>query len=330
MASPERSRVASDRRCYRGHVARLAIDRTADRSGSLAPVEESGAAVPTATLAPLRARWLGRVAYRDAWELQHRVVRARAAGLIGDQLILLEHDPVLTLGRHADPSHVRVSAAVLRRQGVEVIQVERGGEVTYHGPGQLVAYPILRLADRGLLLRPFVRALEAEMIDACAAGGVAAGRRDGLPGCWCVLDTEAPRKIGALGVRVERGVTYHGIALNVDTDLRMFDLIDACGMPNVVSTSIADEVGRTAEAPSTAAVGRAAAAFADSFARAVGASLEGALPPEADSTSERAQLEAEVAVALAALPDPAALDPALADPASAPDTAPGPPLEAAR
>jgi lipoyl(octanoyl) transferase len=326
-------------------VARLAIDRTADRSGSLAPVEESGAAVPTATLAPLRARWLGRVAYRDAWELQHRVVRARAAGLIGDQLILLEHDPVLTLGKHADPAHVRASTPTLTARGVEVVRVERGGEVTYHGPGQLVAYPILRLADRELLLRPFVRALEAGMIGACAAGGVAAGRRDGLPGCWCALDTEAPRKIGALGVRVERGVTYHGIALNVNTDLVMFDLIDACGMPNVVSTSIADEVGRTAEAPSTAAVGRAAAAFADAFARAVGASLEGALPPEADSASERAQLEAEVAAALAALPDPAAPVPDVAAPvpdlAAAPDpadparppaphTAPVPPLEAPR
>ena len=160
-----------------------------------------------------------------------------------------------------------------------------------HGPGQLVAYPILRLADRGLFLRPFVRALEAGMIETCVAQGVAAGRREGFPGCWCELGTDAPRKIGALGVRVERGVTYHGIALNVDTDLRMFDLIDPCGMPNVVSTSIADEVGRTAEAPSTAVVGRAATAFAGAFAEAIGATLEGPLPPAADPASERAALE---------------------------------------
>ncbi len=243
------------------------------------------------------------MAYRDAWDLQHRVVRARAAGLIGDQLILLEHDPVLTLGRNSDASHVRASRATLAAGGIEVIRVERGGEVTYHGPGQLVAYPILRLADRGLFLRPFVRALEAGMIETCVAQGVAAGRREGFPGCWCELGTDAPRKIGALGVRVERGVTYHGIALNVDTDLRMFDLIDPCGMPNVVSTSIADEVGRTAEAPSTAVVGRAATAFAGAFAEAIGATLEGPLPPAADPASERAALEAELAAALARLPD---------------------------
>ena len=271
-------------------MARLAIDRTADRSGSLAPVEESGAAVPTATLAPLRARWLGRVAYRDAWELQHRVVRARAAGLIGDQLILLEHDPVLTLGKHADPAHVRASTPTLTARGVEVVRVERGGEVTYHGPGQLVAYPILRLADRELLLRPFVRALEAGMIGACAAGGVAAGRRDGLPGCWCALDTEAPRKIGALGVRVERGVTYHGIALNVTADLADFELIDACGMPGLESTSIAHEL-HLSTTPSTESVAQAASAFAVALARALNAPLRGTLPPGAEPAAARADLE---------------------------------------
>jgi lipoyl(octanoyl) transferase len=285
-------------------VAPLETDRSADRSGSIAPVEESGAAEPTATPAPLRARWLGRMAYRDAWDLQHRVVRARAAGLIGDQLILLEHDPVLTLGRHSDPSHVRADRRTLTRLGVEVIRVERGGEVTYHGPGQLVAYPVIRLADRGLMLRPFVRALESGMSEACAAEGVVAGRRDGLPGCWCALDTPAPRKIGALGVRIERGVTYHGIALNVDTDLAMFDLIDPCGMPDVVTTSIADEVGRTAEAPSTAAVARVAVPFSLAFAAALGAAIDGPLPPTADPEAERDDLEREVAAALALLPDP--------------------------
>jgi lipoyl(octanoyl) transferase len=255
-------------------VERLATGLARDRSDARAPVEESGAAVTSAPPAPLRVRWLGRVAYGDAWDLQHRVAAARADDRLGDQLILLEHDPVLTLGRHADASHVRAPDA--------------------DGPGQLVAYPIVRLVDRGLLLRPYVRALEAAMIATCAAAGVAAGRRDGHPGCWCDADGPAPRKIGALGVRVERGVTYHGIALNVDTDLRDFALIDPCGMPDVVSTSIAAEAGRPGEAPDTVAVARAAAAFAPAFAGAIGAMLAGTSPVGADPDVERRLLEADL------------------------------------
>ncbi len=108
----------------------------------------------------------------------------------------------------------------------------------------------MRLHERDLLLRPFVRALEAAMVDTCAALGVAAARREGHPGCWCDLDSKAPRKIGALGLRIERGVSYHGIALNVTVDLDDFALIDACGMPGTESTSIARELGR-ADRPST-------------------------------------------------------------------------------
>jgi lipoyl(octanoyl) transferase len=195
---------------------------------------------------------------------------ARAEGLIGDQLLLLEHPAVLTLGRQAEDGHIRARPSELRRRGIEVIRVERGGEVTYHGPGQLVAYPILRLGDRGILVRPLVRALEAAMIDTCAAHGVTADRREGHPGCWCAVGEPRPRKIGALGIRVERGVTYHGIALNVDVDLADFELIDACGMPDVISTSIAAELGRTAEAPSTDRVAEAAEAFRAAFARHLG------------------------------------------------------------
>ena len=197
----------------------------------------------------IAARWLGRVAYRDAWDLQKRLAAARADGRIGDQLLLLEHPAVLTLGRQADDAHVLATADELARRGIEVLRVERGGEVTYHGPGQLVAYPILRLADRGLLLRPYVRALEAALADTCRAFGVEAGRRDGHPGCWVEPDGAAPRKIGALGIRVERGVAYHGIALNVGVDLADFDLIDPCGMPGLVSTSIAAEQGRRGRRP---------------------------------------------------------------------------------
>jgi lipoyl(octanoyl) transferase len=224
--------------------------------------------------APIAATWLGRIGYRDAWALQKRLVSARAEGEIPDQLLLLEHDPVLTLGRQADERHVLASPLELERHGIEVIRVERGGEVTYHGPGQLVAYPILRLADRQLLVRPLVAALEAAMIRTCDALGVVAERRDGHPGCWVDVAGPRPRKIGALGLRIERGVSYHGIALNVDPDLRDFDLIDPCGMPGLLSTSIAEELGRSAELPSTAAVERAGRSFAAAFADRLGATLE--------------------------------------------------------
>ena len=238
-----------------------------------APADVSGAA------AELAVEWLGRVDYREAWALQKRLVEERVAGRIGDRLLLLEHPAVLTLGRQADASHVRADPALLAARGIEVIRVERGGEVTYHGPGQLVAYPILGLSRRGLLVRPLVRALEGAMADTCAAFGVAADRREGHPGLWSDPDGAEPRKIGALGLRVERGVSYHGIALNVDPDLADFELIDACGMPGVVSTSIARELDRdraATGAPSGPAPSVAAAA--EVFGTALVARLA-AVPP---------------------------------------------------
>jgi lipoyl(octanoyl) transferase len=211
----------------------------------------------------LQAEWLGRIGYREAWDRQHELVTARAAGRIPDQLLLLEHDAVLTLGRRSEPAHVLASPDELAVRGVEVIQVERGGEVTYHGPGQLVAYPIVALAQRGLLIRPFVRALEAAMIATAAEYGVRSRRREGYPGCYCDPETEAPRKLGALGIRVERGVTYHGIALNVTTRLEDFELIDPCGMPGLTVTSIAREARWPTDlsAPSTESVATAARIF---------------------------------------------------------------------
>jgi lipoyl(octanoyl) transferase len=241
--------------------------------------------------APLAVHWLGRIGYQEAWDLQKGLAAARAAGRIGDQLLLLEHPAVLTLGRNADESHVLAPPALLEARGIELLRVERGGEVTYHGPGQLVAYPIVRLADRGILLRPFVQALEGALSDTCAALGVAASRREGHPGCWVDPEGPLPRKIGALGLRVERGVTYHGIALNVSVDLSDFNLIDPCGMPGLTSTSIASELGRRDERPSTQSVARAASFFAPSFANRIEATLEGALPPDADPVAERASLE---------------------------------------
>ena len=234
----------------------------------------------TATLIPaadhdsarnaLEVSWLGRIAYREAWDLQKRLAAARADGQIRDQLLLLEHPAVLTLGKHADESHVLASPAELARRGIEVVRVERGGEVTYHGPGQLVAYPIIALSRRGLLLRPLVRALEAAMVATSEAFGVTAARRDGHPGCWCDPDGPLPRKLGALGIRVERGVSYHGIALNIDPDLADFDLIDPCGLPGTESTSIARELARrgAAAAPSVEVA-------AQVFAHSLAASLPG-------------------------------------------------------
>jgi lipoyl(octanoyl) transferase len=232
----------------------------------------------------LHVTWLGRVAYREAWDLQHELADRRADDASPDQLLLLEHDPVLTLGKYADEAHVRATPDELARRGIEVIRVERGGEVTYHGPGQLVAYPILKLSRHGLLVKPLVHALEAAMIETCAAFGVAADRREGHPGCWTAVETDHPRKIGALGIRVRRGVSYHGIALNIDVDLDDFQLIDACGMPGVESTSIAREA-RWREAAhgttSTESVAQAASIFANALARGIGVRLEGTLPVRA-------------------------------------------------
>lgn len=236
------------------------------------------------TARPVVAEWLGRIGYREAWARQKALVEQRAAGEIEDRLLLLEHDAVLTLGRQSDERHVRAGPRELARRGIEVIRVERGGEVTYHGPGQLVAYPIIRLGDRRILVRPLVAALEAAMIETCERLGVQAMRRDGHPGCWIEDDPgrgRPHRKIGALGLRIERGVSYHGIALNIDADLRDFDLIDPCGEPGLISTSIAEELGRSAEPPTTAQVERAGALFADAFGAAIGAPIEWARPSEA-------------------------------------------------
>ncbi len=211
-------------------------------------------------------RWLGLIDYREAWRFQKRLVEERVGGEAPDTLLLVEHPAVLTLGRQADESHVRATPGELAGNGIELIRVERGGEVTFHGPGQLVAYPIVMLSERGILLRSFVRVLEGALADTCRALGVEAERRDGHPGCWVDAAGARPRKIGALGLRIERGVSYHGVALNVTVDLAGFALIDPCGMPDVESTSIARELGATTGARPALTVERAGTLFADAFA----------------------------------------------------------------
>jgi lipoyl(octanoyl) transferase len=231
----------------------------------------------------LSVEWLGRTSYRIGWERQRALVAERAAGNAIDTLLLVEHDPVLTLGRHSSPAHVLATEVELARRGIEVIRVERGGEVTYHGPGQLVAYPIICLKDRGLLLRPFVRALEATMADTAATYEVTAEARAGYPGIWVEPDSDVPRKLGALGLRVEKGVTFHGIALNISTQLDGFSLIDPCGMAGLDVTSIAreSEWSGTAAEPSTEGVRVAG----ERFAEALGQRLDEA----AAASAERAQ-----------------------------------------
>src|SRR5262245_35693435 len=162
----------------------------------------------------LAVRRLGRVAYADGLEMQARLVAERQQQAMPDTLLLLEHDPVVTLGRNARRENLLLPEDELRRRGIEVFDTGRGGDVTYHGPGQVVGYPIVELAPGRRDVHRYVRDLEEVMIRACADYAVAAGRVAGLTGTWVGGD-----KIGAIGVRISRWVTSHGFAFNVSTDL---------------------------------------------------------------------------------------------------------------
>ena len=184
---------------------------------------------------------LGLVPYAAALDLQKSLVEDRRAGRIPDTLLLLEHPHVITLGvKLAEArTHVVATAELLDARGVEVVETGRGGDVTYHGPGQLVAYPILDLKPDRQDVHRYVRDLEAVMIRLCAAYSVTADRIAGLSGAWV-----GDRKIGAIGVRISRWITSHGLALNVSTDLSLFDLIVPCGIADKGVTSLSLEVGR--------------------------------------------------------------------------------------
>ena len=181
---------------------------------------------------------LGTVAYRPTWELQDELAVQRRGRRIGDRLLLLEHFPVYTIGRGGDAANMLATPERLREIGAELIRVDRGGDITFHGPGQIVAYPIVELRDP-LDLRRYVRILEAAVIDTAATFGVDAARLEGHPGIW----VDGDRKLAAIGVRVKRGVTTHGLALNVNTDLRWFDEMIPCGIPGKEVTSLAREIG---------------------------------------------------------------------------------------
>jgi lipoyl(octanoyl) transferase len=181
---------------------------------------------------------LGTVAYQPTWELQDELAEQRRTRRIGDRLLLLEHFPVYTLGRGGDAGNLLATPERLRSLGAEFVRIDRGGDITFHGPGQLVAYPIVELRDP-LDLRRYVRTLEAAVIEAAAATGVDSARLDGHAGVWVA----GGRKLAAIGVRVRRGVTTHGLALNVNTDLRWFAEMVPCGIPDKEVTSLAAELG---------------------------------------------------------------------------------------
>ena len=181
---------------------------------------------------------LGRISYSRACELQQRAVAARKANEISDVLLLCEHPHVITLGRNGKTEHLRVSDRLLSQMNVEFCETDRGGDITYHGPGQVVGYPILDLAEHRRDVRWYVRLLEETMIRASAEFGITARRIEGRHGLWVDADSGEEEKLGAIGVHLSRWVTSHGFAYNVSTDLGYFDLIVPCGIPGKRATSL--------------------------------------------------------------------------------------------
>jgi lipoyl(octanoyl) transferase len=217
--------------------------------------------------------YLGRVPYDEALRLQEEIAALRLAGRIENTLLLLEHPPVLTLGRNADRSNVLASDELLATRGVTLHHINRGGDVTYHGPGQLVGYPIFDLRSlarsapnatherKRLGPVDFVRMMEEALIRLCGVYGVSAGRIAGLTGVWCGLtpqpqnssegrpDAERGRKIAAIGIHVARGIVTHGFAFNVTTNLADFQLINPCGITDKPVTSLQNEFEREVASP---------------------------------------------------------------------------------
>src|SRR5271154_590901 len=187
---------------------------------------------------------LGLIGYAEAYALQKCVVTARKADAIGDVLLLCEHTPVITQGRNGKREHLLVSENVLRQRNVEFFETSRGGDVTYHGPGQLVGYPILQLGAIRKDVVWYVRMLEEAMIRTTAEFGLGAYRVEGKTGIWVSTATASEEKLGAIGVHISRWVTSHGFAYNVATDLRYFDLIVPCGIAGRKATSLEKILGR--------------------------------------------------------------------------------------
>lgn len=191
---------------------------------------------------------LGLMPYGECWQLQQRLfgelLRAKAEGRETDgRLLLVEHPAVYTLGKSGLEENLLVTEEYLRSLGAEYYRIDRGGDITFHGPGQVVGYPILDLARTGMSLKDYIAALEQAVIDTVARYGIAAGRIEGASGVWVDEKSARPRKICAIGVRASRYVTMHGFALNASTDLRWFGYINPCGFTDRGVTSIAAETG---------------------------------------------------------------------------------------
>ncbi len=184
--------------------------------------------------------WLGRRPYEPVWDLQKRLVQARRSGRTGDILLFVEHPHTYTLGRRGDPGHLLAGEDALAEEGIPFVRIDRGGDITYHGPGQLVGYPILDLSSWNQDLVQYVRMLEEVLIRALRDFGVESGRLEGYTGVWAGRD-----KVAAIGVKVSGGITSHGFALNVDTDLSYFDRIIPCGIRDRGVTSLARLLGRS-------------------------------------------------------------------------------------
>ncbi len=185
---------------------------------------------------------LGRTRYKETWDLQKKLVGLRAEKRIPDCLLLTEHEPVITMGRATQPQNLLCSPNYLREHGIELFGIERGGDITFHGHGQLIVYPIIDLTERGRDLRRYLRDLERVTIAALEELGLKADIKDGLTGVW-VKD----QKVAAIGVAVSRWITYHGLALNVNTDLDYFKLINPCGITEYPVGSISGLLGKRIE-----------------------------------------------------------------------------------
>jgi lipoyl(octanoyl) transferase len=234
-----------------------------------------------AATTPVEIRQLGSVDYSRAWELQRALATARAEGTGPDVLLLLEHPSVYTAGRRTMP-------AERPHDGTPVIDVDRGGKITWHGPGQLVGYPLIGLAQPVDVI-DYVRRLEQALIAVCAGLGLDTGRSSGRSGVWLAADpaTGRPnRKIAAIGVRVSRGVTMHGFALNCEPDLAAFDRIVPCGIADAGVTSLTAELGRPVSV----------AQVQSAVCGAILAALDGALPVNDDELSHVIQVTSPAAI----------------------------------
>ena len=262
---------------------------------------------------------LGSVPYREALAIQERVRAGRRAGELPDTLLLLEHPPVYTRGRRSEPGELALGEDFYRAKGIEVLDTDRGGRVTYHGPGQLVGYPIMQLAD----LDGFLRTMEAAIIGALAAEGVTARSRhaEGIDytGVWV-----GERKIASIGLHVSHGIATHGFAVNVDNDLQPFSWVVACGLPDVGMTSLARELGAEAQPRLTRAPGparqpalrphpsplfeRFCARMTESFCRAHGRRARRVFPAQLAVDAANALGGAPAGAELLAADPPAALE----------------------